>query len=295
MKWLKNPKWVALLFIMPLEVLLNLIGMFPFVVAIYLSFTNWTPVTGNWWEASIVGPQNYIKMLFDANFIRSIFLTAGIVGFCVTIEFLLGLLLAFLFLEDLLGKKILTSLAILPMMFIPAVTGYVFYVAFQSSGPLNLTLSLFLGTDVQLRWLRDPMLSFLGIVITDVWQWTPFMFLVLFSGLLALPPDPINAARILGGSGWQTFRDVQLPMLKPVIIVALLLRAIEAFKMFDIVYIITMGGPGYATQTLSLYLYEEGFKYLKMAYVAAEGLAIMLLVAIICWYAAKPLLRRTAA
>lgn len=291
-EWLKNPKRLGLLYIVPLEILLNLIGMFPFIVAIYISFTDWTPITGDWWDASFIGTQNYFEILFDNIFINSVLRTLGIVIVCITIEFLLGLILALLFLEELVGKRILTSIAILPMMFMPAVTGYVFYMAFQSSGQINLTLSLILGSTIAISWLSDPMLSLFAIMITDIWQWTPFMFLVLFSGLIALPPDPVNSARILGGSRWQIFRDVELPLLKPVIFIALLLRAIEAFKMFDIVFIITKGGPGYATQTLSVFLYEEGFKFLKMAYVTAGGLIIMLLVAIVSWFAVKPILRR---
>jgi multiple sugar transport system permease protein len=164
--------------------------------------------------------------------------------------------------------------------------------AFQNSGQLNLTLGLILGRSIEISWLSDPTLALFGIMIADIWQWTPFMFLVLFSGLLALPPDPINSARILGGSRWKIFRDVELPLLKPVIVIALLLRAIEAFKMFDTVFIITKGGPGYATQTLSVYLYEEGFKFLRMAYVTAEGLTIMILIAVVSWFAVKPILRR---
>jgi multiple sugar transport system permease protein len=126
-------------------------------------------------------------------------------------------------------------------------------------------------------------------MIVDIWEWTPLMFLILLSGLMALPEDQINAAVILGASRWQRFRLVVFPLLKPVIIIAIIIRGMEAVKIFDPIWIMTSGGPGTSTESISVYLYKEGFKFMKWSWVAAGGILVMVVISIISIYALKPL------
>jgi len=175
------------------------------------------------------------------------------------------------------------------MMVVPAVGGFIFYLMFLQTGPVNALISLITGTEFTLAWFNYPGTALLTIMLTDIWQWTPFMFLIFISSMLALPPDPINAAYVLGASRAYTFRRVAIPMLRTPILIAIILRSIEAFKIFDYVYVMTQGGPGYTTQTISIYLYEFGFKYARFGYVTAQSLLIMVTMGIVAWYAVKPL------
>lgn len=129
-------------------------------------------------------------------------------------------------------------------------------------------------------------------MLADVWQWTPFLFLILYSGLGALPPEPVEAGMTLGASRWQIFRYISFPMLKPVIIIALVIRALEAFKIFDLVYIMTGGGPGTSTESLSLYIYNIGFRFGQLSYAAAMAVLILIMISIITRLGIRPLAYR---
>lgn len=292
--WVKDPKRFALLLMIPLQIVMNFVGLFPLVAEIYVSFTDWTPLSGDWYRANLIGLTNYYRIIGDSLFFEAMGRTLFLTVICVLTEFLIGLGLALLFTREFFGKRFFTSLVVMPMMVVPAVTGYMFFMLFQKDGPVNGILSLIGGSEVKIPWLIMPGTALFSIYITDVWQWTPFMFLIMLSGLLALPSDPINAAKVLGASRLQIFRDITLPMLKPLITVALLLRSIEAFKMFDGIFIMTHGGPGTATQTASMYLYEMGFRAWRLGYVAAEALLIVLAMLLLAWYVVRPLfLKRT--
>ncbi len=291
-KWLNDPKKFGVLSIIPLELLLNILIMIPFIIGIYISTTKWSPVLGDWWDTTLfVGYQNYLALFQDIDFLSAIGRTVIIVSAAVALEFCIGLILALLFYGEIRGSRVLSSLAILPMTVIPIVSGYTFYLLFLGKGPINQILSTIMGQEVAIIWLGKPATALLCIILTDVWQWTPFVFLVLFSGFQALPTDPINAARVLGASRFRVFKDIMLPMLKPIIFVALLLRGIEAVRIFDPIFILTGGGPGRSTQTISFFLYEEGLKFMKLGYAAAGSIIILLTLAIFSWRLTK-LIRR---
>jgi multiple sugar transport system permease protein len=132
-----------------------------------------------------------------------------------------------------------------------------------------------------LTWTSSPRLAMFSIIAVDVWQWTPFMFLILLAGLQAIPQEPYEAALIDGSSSWQTFRHVTLPLLKPAILVALLLRTMDLLRVFDQVFILTEGGPGFATETLSLYIYRTAFRFSDFGYAAAMSFVLLLITNII--------------
>jgi multiple sugar transport system permease protein len=152
-----------------------------------------------------------------------------------------------------------------------------FFLLFQGTGPVNAHL----GLPADFSWLTHTSRAMISVIIADIWQWTPLMFLILLAGMLGVPSDQLLAAKLLGGSNWQNFRKIILPRMKAVIIIALVLRAVECFKIFDLVYIMTKGGPGVQTETISLFLYKLTFGDLDWAYVATIGLTILVALSVI--------------
>ena len=196
--------------------------------------------------------------------------------FAVPLEFLIGLGLALLFVGSFPMKKPLYSVILVPMMVVPAVTGYMFFLLFQSGGPVNGLIGAVLGQDVAIRWLSDPTLAMVSVIIADVWQWTPLMFLILLAGLSGVPEEQLRAATLLGANAWQRFITIVLPRLGKIIIIALAIRTIEVFKIFDTLFIMTSGGPGVATETISVFIYKITTNELVWSYVAAIALLILI-------------------
>ena len=276
----------------PAQYMLFFIVVFPLLTVVYISMTAWTPTSGvNWWDAYHLWDwgHNFVEVLRSVDFWGAVGRTVLIVGIAVPLEFLIGLGLAFLFLEEFPGKRIFHTVTLTPMMMVPAVAGYMFFMIFQSSGPLNGMLSSILGIEVGIRWLSEPKLAVLAVIVAEVWQWTPLMFLILLSGLVGIPEDQLRAAVMLGANYWQRFRYLMLPMLKPVIIIALVIRFMEAFKIFDSIFLMTAGGPARATQSISIYMYKEAFQNIRWSYTAAAAMIILILVTIVASYALKPL------
>lgn len=210
----------------------------------------------------------------------------------VTLEFLLGLGLALFFMRDLPGKRIMTSVILYPMMLPWVVVGLCFYLLFLDRGPVNYVLAQLFGPAAAVEWFKSPPLAIGTIILADVWQWTPFLFLILYSGLGALPKDPIEAALTLGANRWQIFRHVTLPMLKPVILIGLVIRSLEAFKIFDLVFIMTGGGPGTATESISVYIYRVGFLFGQLSYAAAMAVLILISISLVTSFAIRPIGQR---
>ncbi len=202
---------------------------------------------------------------------------------------MLGFTLALLFLKEFRGRSLLTLYFLLPMMVVPAVSGFIFFMIFQVDGPLNQGLSAVLGTDVAIHWLDDPHLVMWSAITVDIWQWTPLMFLILLSGLVALPEDQMNQARILGAGFWHRFRYLMLPMLKPIILIALIIRSIEVFKVFDAPYLLTGGGPGDASTTISVWLYREVIINTRWGFASAAAIIVLIIVSFAGVFAVRPI------
>ena len=288
--WFRIPEKFSTLMIIPIQIVMNFTAMIPFALAWYVGMTNWQPqFTPFFWEAQFVGPLNFLKIPGDDLFIASIARTLLIVGVCVPVEFSLGFGQAYVLSRSFKGRQIIRVIAIVPMMMVPIVTGYVFYLMFIPVGPINSFISPLTGGSEPILFLADSTLALITIMIADIWQWTPFMFLIFISSILALPKDPIDAAYVLGASRSYTFRRVMLPMLKTPIMIALILRSIECFKIFDVPFIMTGGGPGYSTFTVQMHLYESAFKYLRYGFTNSESLVIFMTMVVVGWYASKPL------
>jgi multiple sugar transport system permease protein len=179
------------------------------------------------------------------------------------------------------------------MMIIPVDAANAFFMLFNDRGPINHLISLLTGRSFEFSWLSHPTWAMLPIMLAEIWQWTPLMFLLMLTGLLALPQNQIRAAAMLGASSTRIFFRIMLPLLTPVISVAVLIRAIETFKIFDAVYILTRGQPGGATETISMYMYNGAFVYFRMGYIAAAALIVLVLIITVCLMLSKPLKRHS--
>lgn len=273
--------------ILPTYLLLIFIVAFPLVMQIYISLTWWTPLDGTPWYMAFRSWNwfaNYSDLISDKALWGAVWRTVLFVAFCVPIEFLLGLTMAALFYEGVLVRPVLYSLVLMPMMIVPAVAGYIFFLIFQQTGPLNALLGLVYPNASQLNWLNDLNRSFVAVIAADVWQWTPLMFLILYAGLMSVPDDQMRAAMILGANWHQRFVRIALPRMKSVIVIAIGLRIIECFKIFDMLFVMTGGGPGVATESLSLYLYKRTFQDLEWSYVAAIGITVLVILSTITGY-----------
>jgi multiple sugar transport system permease protein len=211
----------------------------------------------------------------DGSFWNSARVTLLFVVMSVALELLIGTALAIMVSD--IRSTLLKAILLLPMMAAPAAVGLIWRIIFQPMfGVLNTVMGL-LGLP-PLGWLADPDLALLSVVIVDVWQWTPFVYLILLSGLQSLPKDPFEAAVIDGASRWQVIRHVTLPLLRPAIYLAVLFRTLDAFKALDKFVTLTNGGPGNATEVLSLYIYKVSFRFLDLGYGALLAIAAALIV-----------------
>ncbi len=263
----------------PAQLLLVFIVTFPALMLIYLSLTWWGPLDGTTWIyafESLNWFDNYVEIFQDGRLWGSVGRTFLIMAVVVPIEFLLGLGLATLFVDRFHGKRIFYVILLMPMMIVPSVAGYMFFMLFQSNGPINQIISGISGLDFDVVWLGHPIRSMIAIMVADIWQWTPLMFLILLAGIISVPEDQLKAATLLGANWFHKFWRIVLPRMKIVMVIALVIRSVEAFKLFDIMWIMTKGGPGFSTETISVYIYKLTFFDLEWAYVSTAGLVIMI-------------------
>lgn len=280
--------WLTL----PAQLLVLFIALFPILMQVYISLTDWSPLDSIPWYRAYelwIGLLNYVDLSSDPRFWSAMWRTCIVMAICVPVQFFLGLGLAILFVDDFPGKRVLYSTILVPMMVVPAVAGYMFFMLFQSGGPVNDILSFFAGRPVTIAWLSDPDLALFATIVSDIWQWTPLMFLILLAGMVSVPQDQQMAAVLLGAGWWRRFVTIVLPRMKTIIIIALAIRVIENFKVFDNFYIMTGGGPGVATETISIYIYKVTQQELIWGYVAAIALAILIVLSVVSALAIKKL------
>ncbi len=276
--------WLTL----PAQCLVLFIAVFPILMQLYISMTDWSPLDGIPWYRAYelwIGLINYTDLASDSRFWAALWRTFVVMIVCVPIQFLLGLGLAVLFVDEFPGKRWFYSTLLVPMMVVPAVAGYMFFLLFQSGGPVNDLLSVFSSSPVRIAWLSDASLALVAVMAADIWQWTPLMFLILLAGMISVPQDQQMAAVLLGASWWRRFVTIVLPRMKTIIIIALAIRTIEIFKIFDTLYIMTGGGPGVATETISVYIYKVTQQDLIWGYVAAIALVILIVLSVVSAYA----------
>ena len=237
-----------------------------------------------------VGLDNYIQLWTDPQFLNSLWVTVRFVFFSVAFETILGLSLALFCLREFYGIRILRTILIIPMVITPVVVAIVFRLIYASDAGMLTAISEAMGGQ-QVQILGDPLKAFIGLVALDVWEWTPLMFLILLAGLQSLPQEPFEAARVDGAGPWRTFVDHTLPMLKPVLAIAIVLRTIDAFGTFDQVFVLTRGGPGEATRLLPILGYEMAFKFQQTGYAAALFVTVGLIILAFALFAVRMLKR----
>jgi multiple sugar transport system permease protein len=239
-----------------------------------------------------VGFSQYRQAFNDPEFTGAVWTTVKFVTAAVVIETALGLGLALLCVRELPFIRAMRVVLIVPMVITPVVVGIVFRLIYASDiGLFTTTSNLMGGGSVGI--LDSESRAFWGLVALDVWEWTPLIFLILLAGLQSLPQEPFEAARVDGAGVWRTFRDHTLPMLMPVLMVAIVLRSIDAFTTFDQVYVLTHGGPGNSTELISIYGYDTFFQFQQYGYAAAMLLMVALVV-VACAFLAVRLMRRQA-
>ena len=269
------------LMMLPANAVLLFLVFVPTILVIWLSIINFQPTFGaSFWQAPFVFLDNYIKILKDSDFVHAVLRTGWISLVCLAVEFAISLLIASILSGEVFGKKVLFPLLIVPLMIPSIVVGNTFWLIFSANGPVNQIISMILGAEFKLSWFSHPHYAILPIIASEIWRWYPLIFLILFSGLASISTSEIRAARILGASEWQIFARIKFPKLKSAIIIALVIRMMEALKVFDVIHLLTRGGPGTLTETISYNLFKNGFKYSRVSYISA-GAWIILLISLI--------------
>jgi multiple sugar transport system permease protein len=219
---------------------------------------------------SFEGLVNYARIFSDSRLWSAVLHTLAITALALPIELALGMLLAYHFLDDRPLKRLFVALLIIPSIISPMVVGSMWRLMFDDRyGPINQIISWFAGDHVSILWTINVAWAYPAIIITDVWQWTPFMFIVLLAALSNVDREQLDAAAIDGASPWRTFREVTLPAIRPVMMIAILIRGLDLIRLFDSVWQLTRGGPGSATETISIYAYIRGFQEFETSYIAA--------------------------
>ena len=266
---------LQILFPLPAIVFIGLLMVFPILYTLYLSFTNWNLTSGM--EPSFVGLNSYLRVFSEPRFLHAIGRTFTFTGFAVATEVVLGVAIALILNRAFVGRSLAKLLLLLPLVATPIAVGIVFNLFYDPTiGLLNFALHA-LGLP-QGRWVSSENTVIASLVLVDVWQWTPMITLIVLAGLAGLSEEPVEAARVDGASDFQILRYVTLPMVMPVILTAMILRLIDALKTFDIIFAMTGGGPGYASETLNIMGFKYSFEYFRMGQSSVILVALFLVV-----------------
>lgn len=272
----RRDRAVAWMLLAPTLTILTVVGFYPLVYSLYISTTGYRP-TQPTKHQGFVFLDNYASAVTAGQFGDALLLTSAFTASSVALSFLLGLGLAVLFNTNRPGFVLIRSLLLVPMLVTPIAVGIIWRVMMAPDfGVLNQLLTIF-GLP-EIGWIGSTSTALFSVVLVDVWQWTPFMFIIIFAGLRALPRSPFEAAAIDGAGPLRTFWNITLPMLRPVILIAVLLRLIDAVRTYDMVYIMTRGGPNLATDLVSIYLQRINFQFFDLGFGAALSWITLLLV-----------------
>lgn len=270
------------LFLAPALIAIILLTIFPFIYSLYLSLINYELGRPHL-EIRFVGLDNFISAVKDVRFLQALVRTFIFVACVVTVEFFLGLALALALNREFRGRSAVITALTIPFMIAPVAVGFLWWTLYDPNyGPMNhLVVDILRLSPKNIAWTADPNVALFSIILVDIWQYTPFMTLILLAGLRSIPVEPYESALIDGASGFSLLRYITLPLLKPAILTALLIRTIDSFKIYDIVYLLTYGGPGTSTEVASFYIYLRGFKHFRISYAAALSYIILIISAVL--------------
>ncbi len=282
---MRTPRWVPWLYLGPAAVVMAVACLYPLLSALQLGFYDWSMGTP-WGEAKWVGMDAFIRAFQDEAVWRSLRTTLLFAFVCVVAEMVLGIALALALEGKVRGMAVFRTLFILPMMIAPIAVGLTWRYLFDAQfGLLNAILELFGRAPV--GWLAQENTAFIAIIIADIWQWTPFVFIMMIAALSNVDGAVLEAARVDGANWWQTTFRVKLPMVMNVIAITLLMRLIDAFRVLEVIYILTFGGPGDSTEILSLHIYKTAFVGQRLGSAAAISVLLLLVVAALSWFALR--------
>ena len=264
--------------IIPTMLVLVLMNIYPLLYSLYISLTNFTLTNTS--KTAFIGLRNYAHLFKDPFFFNALFNTGKFVALSLVFEFLLGFFISLLlyYLRN-LGRVFLT-IFLLPMMLTPIIVGLMWrFMMNYDVGLVNYIVSL-LGLP-RFPFLADRSTALLSIIVVDVWQWTPFIILLIYSSMQAIPLEPFEAARIDGASELQVIRFIILPSLRNAAILCLLIRGMDAIREYDKIFTMTAGGPGNATETFSFYIYRQGFKLFDLGYAASASYILLIITTVL--------------
>lgn len=253
-------------FVTPAVAFVVIMMAFPVAYTVFLAFHDW--FGGVQAAPRFVGLDNFERLAQDSRFWAALGRTFSFTAVAITGQTVLGVAIAVFLHREFVARGFVRSLMLMPMIATPVAVALVFRLMFQPQlGVLNDILTS-MGAP-PLAWVSSASSALWSLALVDIWEWTPLIALITLAGLAALPEEPLEAASVDGASSWQRFWYVTLPMVRPVVIVAVVFRLIEALKTFDIILVITQGGPGFSTETLNLYVYGTSFQYMRLGYAAA--------------------------
>ena len=269
----RNARW---LFPAPAVLLVAAIIVYPIIYTVWMSLQEW--LASSLTAPKFIGTANYRRILFgDPRFQIAVVRTLYFTGLVIAGETVLGVAMALLFNREFWGRGLLRTLAILPMVATPVAIGLVFVMMYHPTlGVGNYLLSVLHLPPF--KWTYSSSTALYAIAVVDIWQWTPLIMLIALAGLASLPREPYEAAHIDGATALQAFRHITLPLLRPAIVVAILFRAIDAIKTFDIIFIMTQGGPANSTETINILLFNQAFSYFNMGYASSMAVALFAVV-----------------
>ena len=283
---------IGWLLVAPAGLLILLLSIYPLAYSLWVSFVNYDfLVPGH----AFVGLRNFTQIITDPIAQSSLVTTVVLSAINVSVEFGLGLVLALAMERPFLGRGLVTSILIVPLFISPVIVGQFWALLLQRPfGPTDYLLSLLFGHPVTINWLSEFPWNFVALVLADVWQWTPFIFVILLAGLTAIPHEPYEAAQIDGASAWHAFRYITWPQLVPMMLLAITFRLLDAVKLFDVIFMMTGGGPGTSTYTASFYLYEMGFQHFHLSEATAGSWIFLLLTAAVVTFLVRRLMHAGA-
>jgi len=267
---------IAWVYIGPAAAVMAAACLYPVFSALQLGFYDWNMGTP-WSAARWVGWDSFVTAFGNPRVWSSLWTTLLFTVVCVSAEMLLGIGLALALEKPVRGTAVFRTLFILPMMIAPIAVGLIWRYMFDAQfGVINALLQT-LGFDA-MTWLADPTLAFAAIVIADIWQWTPFVFIMVVAALANVDASVIEAARMDGANWWQTTLKVKLPMIAHVLAITLMMRLVDAFRVLEVIYVLTLGGPGDATEILSLHIYKTAFVGQQLGVAAAVSVLLLVVV-----------------
>ncbi len=273
------------LVIAPAVFILLFIGLFPLIYSLVVSFQNINMMEE---DTSFSGLMQYRLLFQDLRLWQSLGHTLLITAIALPIELLIGLLMALLFLERMPGRPVFVSLLVLPTMIAPIVAGATWRLLFDNRyGPINQVLGWFAGEPMTVLWVIKANLVYPAILLAEIWQWTPFMFLILLAALSNVDRNLTEAAEIDGASDWRIFWRIVMPAIWPIMAIALLIRGLDLFRLFDVVWALTKGGPGTMTETISIYTYIQGFRQFETSYTAAIAFLVIVMLSVAVIFALR--------